>query len=247
MKGLTILLLIVAGVFIAGPLQADIYEWTDKKGIKHFTNYKPPDDTVILTKSEEVPYDEAADLARIEADTQYQLELARMELAAREAELEQREAEAKRKITEAQRYADDTVRAADEYLDDTRYDRWYYRSGGYWGGGYRHSRDKRSYYRNRTTSIYWKDRSRIDHYRHSYPKKSQYRYRKEYHGRSYGHKKQAYSRSHRSSQYMRSTGQPTRSADRVNSRSRGTMGRSHMSRGSMGRSYMSSGSFGRRR
>ena len=172
MKGLTILLLIVAGVFIAGPLQADIYEWTDKKGIKHFTNYKPPDDTVILTKSEEVPYDEAADLARIEADTQYQLELARMELAAREAELEQREAEAKRKIAEAQRYADDTVRAADEYLDDTVYDRWYYRSGGYWGGGYRHSRDKRSYYRNRTTSIYWKDRSRIDHYRHSYPKKA---------------------------------------------------------------------------
>ena len=134
MKGLSILFFIVAGVLVAGPLQADIYEWTDENGVKHFTNYAPPDDATILIKSEELPYDEAADRARIEADKQFQLELARQELAEREAELERREAEAERKAAEAERYADDTVRAADQYVEDTRNDRWYNRGGGVWGG-----------------------------------------------------------------------------------------------------------------
>ncbi len=236
MKGLKIGLLIVAGVLIAGSLQADIYEWTDKNGIKHFTNYKPPDDATILIKSEETPYDEAADRARTEADKQYQLELARLELAEREAELERREADAARKVAEAERYADNTVRAADEYLSDSLYDRWYYRSGGSWGS-YRHSRYKRSYYRNHTTSIYWKDRSRNDHYRHKYRKKSHYRYREKYQGQPYHHKKYAYPQRYRSSHNLRATGGRAHGANRVNSRSRGQMGRS----------YMSGGSFGRRR
>ena len=113
MKGLSILIIIAAGVLAAGALQADIYEWTDENGVKHFTNYAPPDNATILIKTEEFPYDEAADRARVEADKQFQLELTRLELAEREAELERREAEAVRRAAEAERYADDTVRAAD--------------------------------------------------------------------------------------------------------------------------------------
>jgi hypothetical protein len=234
MKGFKILLLTVAWVFFAGYLQADIYEWTDKNGIKHFTNYKPPDDATILIKSEEMPYDEAADRARIEADKQYQLELARLELAEREAELERREADAERKVAEAERYADDTVRAADQYLDDSLYDRWYYRSGSWGGYHYGRSRYSRSYYRNHTTSIYWKDRSHNDHYRHNYRKKSHYRYRKKYHGQPYRYKTNAYPHRYRSSHNLRSNGRRTHSANRVNSRSRGQMGRSYLSRASFG-------------
>ena len=133
MKGLKIFLLVAAGCLIAGSLQADIYEWTDASGVKHFTNYAPPDDASILMKTEEVPYDEAADLARMEADRQYQLqyqlEIAKQEIALREAELERREAEAERKAAEAE----ERVRAADQYLNDSQNDRWYYRGGGYYG------------------------------------------------------------------------------------------------------------------
>ena len=236
MKGLKIGLLIVAGVLIAGSLQADIYQWTDQNGIKHFTNYKPPDDATILIKSKELPYDEAADRARAEADKQYQLELTRLELAEREAELERREADAARKVAEVERYADDTVREADEYLSDSRYDRWYYRSGGSWGS-YRHSRYNRSYRRNHTTSIYWKDRSRKDHYRHNSRGKSHYRYGKKYHGQPSYHKKNTYPQRYRSSHNLRGAGGRAHSTHRVNSRGRGQMGRS----------YMSGGSFGRRR
>ena len=103
MQGIKLLLFIAAGVLIAGSLQADIYEWTDENGVKHFTNYAPPDDATILMKTEEVPYDEAADRARIEADKKYQLELAMQEIAAREAELQRREAEAERNAAAAAR------------------------------------------------------------------------------------------------------------------------------------------------
>ena len=234
MKGLSILFFIVAGVLVAGPLQADIYEWTDENGVKHFTNYAPPDDATILIKSEELPYDEAADRARIEADKQFQLELARQELAEREAELERREAEAERKAAEAERYADDTVRAADQYVEDTRNDRWYNRGGGVWGG-YRAPRYRRSFYRNETASIYWIDRPYIDHYRHKYRKKSQRRHSKKYYGKPSRHPKHAYPQKYRSPQRVQSVGRRPHRSNRVNSLSRGQMGRSQVSRGSSGR------------
>ena len=217
MQGLKLLIFIAAGILIAGSLQADIYEWTDENGVKHFTNYAPPDDATLLIKTEEVPYDEAADRARIEADKKYQLELARQEIAAREAELQRREAEVERNAAAAERYAEDTMRAADQYLEDSRSDRWYNRGGAYWGG-YRPPRYRRSFYRNETASIYWVDRPHIDHYR------NKYRY-----------KKQADPQKYRSPHQPRSTGRRTQSAYRVNSRSRGQMGRRHISTGAYGR------------
>ena len=54
MQGLKLLIFIAAGILIAGSLQADIYEWTDENGVKHFTNYAPPDDATLLIKTEEV-------------------------------------------------------------------------------------------------------------------------------------------------------------------------------------------------
>ena len=234
MKGLSILFFIVAGVLVAGPLQADIYEWTDENGVKHFTNYAPPDDATILIKSEELPYDEAADRARIEADKQFQLELARQELAEREAELERREAEAERKAAEAERYADDTVRAADQYVEDTRNDRWYNRGGGVWGG-YRSPRYRRSFYRNETASIYWIDRPHIDHYGNKYRKNSQRRHTKKYYGKPSRHTKHAYPQKYQSPQRVQSVGRRPHRSNRVNSLGRGQMGRSQVSRGSSGR------------
>jgi len=230
MQGIKLLLFIAAGVLIAGSLQADIYEWTDENGVKHFTNYAPPDDATILIKTEEVPYDEAADRARMEADKQYERELAMQEIAAREAELQRREAEAERNAAAAERYAEETMREADQYLEDSRNDRWYYRGGAYLGG-YLPSRYRRSFYRNETASIYWVDRPHIDHYRNIYRKKSRYRHSNKYNDIKYRFKKRAYPQKYRSAPQLRPTGRRTQSAYRVHSRGRGQMGRGHISSG----------------
>ena len=226
MKVLKILLFFAAGCLYAGSLHADIYEWTDENGVKHFTNYAPPDDATILIKSEEVPYDEAADRARIEAERQQQLELARLEIAEREAELERRAAEAERRAMEAERYAEETVRAADQYLEDTRNDRWYYRGGGFWGG-YRTPRTSRRFYRNETASIYWVDRPYVGHHKRKYPGKSHYGHS----GKNFGHKyqsnKHSYPKYYQSPQSSRSPKRVRQGGLRVKARSRGPMGRSH--------------------
>jgi hypothetical protein len=213
MKGLTIFLMVAAGCFITGSLQADIYEWTDENGVKHFTNYAPPEDARILMKTEEVPYDEAADLARMEADRQYHLELARQEIAEREAELERREAEAERKAAEAERYAREKIREADQYLDDAKSDRWYYRSGGYYG-----------YYRPPYVQHYKRKYPKKIHYGHSGKKYNQKHHRKKHAGH-YKYQPPYNSRSHSRNNY---SGYP------VKARSRGNLGRNYSIGGSYG-------------
>ena len=235
MNGIIIRVVIIAVFLIAGSVQADIYQGTDENGVKHFTNYQPPDHAAILMKTKEVPYDEAADRARIEADRQYQLELERLELAKREAEIEQREAAAERKVREAERYADETMREADEYRDDSIYDRWYYRSGSWGTYHYGHSRYKRHYYRNHTTSIYWKDRRPGKHYKPKYHKKSGDRYRKNYHSPSYRHKTHTGFKRYRPSHHLRSSGRRTHGGYQGNSRSSGRMGGRYFGRGTFGR------------
>ena len=234
MNVLIILLFIAAGCLIAGPLHADIYEWTDENGVKHFTNYAPPNDATILIKSDELPYDEAADRARIEAERQLQLELARLEIAEREAELERRAAEAERRAAEAERYAEETVRAADQYLEDTRNDRWYYRGSGFWGG-YRPPHSGRRFYRNETASIYWIDRPNVDHHRRKYSSKSHYGHSGKNFGNKYQSNKPIYSPKYHSPQSLRSPGGSIQGGLRVTTGSRSQMGRSHSRSGSYGR------------
>jgi hypothetical protein len=231
MKILKILLFAAAGCLIAGSLQADIYGWTDGNGVKHFTNYAPPDDATILMKTAEVPYDEAADRARIEADRQYQLEFAKLEIAEREAELAQREAEAERRAAEAERYAAETEQAADQYLEDAKNDRNYHRGGGYYGY-YRPPYYKRWYYRKyKPTHYYIRPHKRI------YRKKSHYGYSKKSYGNKYHQKKHAYPQKYPSTRSLRSPGLSSHGVFRVNSRSGGRMGRSQAGRGSYGRRY----------
>ena len=57
MKALKIFLCIIMGCVVASPLYADIYEWTDKDGVTHYTNYAPPPEAKIIMKTEELPYD----------------------------------------------------------------------------------------------------------------------------------------------------------------------------------------------
>jgi len=164
---------------------------------------------------------------------QQQLELARLEIAEREAELQRREAEAERRAEEAERYADETLRAADEYLADARDDRYSYGGGGY-SGYYRPSHYKRWYYRNNTASIYFVDRPYSGHTKRKYRGKNNYGHSGKYHGSNYRAKKPAYPKQYPSTHNLRSRSGNTHGTYRVNARSRGRVGRSHSSRGSFG-------------
>jgi hypothetical protein len=66
-------------------------------------------------KTPEIPYDETADDQRREID---RLEIARQELADREARLLQQQLEAERRIAEANSRAEETLRRADKILEE---------------------------------------------------------------------------------------------------------------------------------
>jgi hypothetical protein len=132
MKTFKLILFILGGCFAASFSLADIYEWTDENGITHYTNQTPPLGSKILMIAKEEPYDEAADRKRMEADRQERLELARLEIAQREAELELRQVEAERRLAEADRLVQEAIRENDYYLYETSSRNWAIsRTGGY--------------------------------------------------------------------------------------------------------------------
>ena len=51
MKPLKIFLLATIGCFFSAFLYADIYEWTDEEGVRHFTNSAPPPEAKIMMKT----------------------------------------------------------------------------------------------------------------------------------------------------------------------------------------------------
>ena len=184
MKGLKISLLIAVQFFIASSLFADIYEWTDANGVKHFTNYAPPDNAKLLMKTEAVPYDEAADVERMETEQQDQLELERQEIAEREAELEWKVAEAERRLAALDRQAERIEREADEWsdasADDAYIDRGYesYGSYGYYPGYYTYPRKQRWYYRNHSGGIFYEKPHYKRYHRYHHYKKKDYGHHK---------------------------------------------------------------------
>jgi len=160
MNGFKLCVLVLIGCMFAGVATADIYEWTDEDGVKHYSNYAPPENSRVMMKTKEEPYDEAADHARAEDDRQALLELTRLEIAQREAELAQREAEAERRLTEADRLAEEALRDAESYIEEAENSQTTY--GGYGigcYGGYYGCRDPlygRWYYRNESAGIFFK-------------------------------------------------------------------------------------------
>lgn len=133
MNRLKILILIALSGLVASSVFADIYEWTDEDGVRHFTNYAPPAHSKVLMKTKEVPYDEESDRERMEADQLAQRELADQEIEEREAELELRETEAEQRLAEADRVAQEARRDADLILQEAEANRRVvYPSWGYW-------------------------------------------------------------------------------------------------------------------
>lgn len=216
MKRATIVLVMIVTCLIASSLQADIYEWTDESGVRHFTNYAPPDDAKILMKTKEVPYDEAADRARREAEERQRLELERLELAEREADLERREAEAQRRRVEADREADELLQEAERILTRSREDRYSYQTFGWgrFGRGYAYNGlypvspffnehpYNRWYYRGKRGSIYYTTPRVKQHRSHRYYGDKQYYL----HKKSYDHTKLRHNHTYRPNHHYKSSG-----------------------------------------
>jgi len=197
-KGLRTVLYVTLGCFVACPLFADIYEWTDENGVKHYTNYAPPPEAKFLMKTEEVPYNEAADRARMEAEQEVQLELARLELAERKAELEWREAQTEQRLAEASRQAEETLREAERILNEARNERYNNRNHGYthyYRGHYPYHHKDRLYYRSKTSSIYYVRPPHSIHSKH-------YRLKKHH----FGHDKKHSHKPHYGKKYSRKPG-----------------------------------------
>jgi hypothetical protein len=189
MNGFKIYLLITVFCMVASTALADIYEWTDADGVKHYSNYAPPENSRIIMKTKEEPYDEAADRARAEAERQAQLESTRLEIAQREAELELREAEADRKLAEADRLAEEAQRDAESSIEEAENSRTAYQSYGYGCYGYYNGCSDllygRLYYRNDTASIFFKKPPYTTRYRYyRYPKRYGSHYTDDYRNKS---------------------------------------------------------------
>ena len=88
------------------PAAADLYYWTDQKGVRHYTNTKPPDGENATALMEELPHDPATE------DQRRRQEDAMLEEAEQDA-LQERLEEAERKAEEARRQAEAAQRKAD--------------------------------------------------------------------------------------------------------------------------------------
>ena len=92
MKSLITLIFILGILLWVPAANADIYSWTDEKGVKHFGNQPPENATDVKIVFEEKPHDEAADRQRRETENRELTDLIR-DLE----EEEQREAAEQRK------------------------------------------------------------------------------------------------------------------------------------------------------
>jgi hypothetical protein len=189
MSWFKIIVFILLSCIVATSSFADIYEWTDENDVKHYSNYAPAAKSKVLMKTKEEPYDEEADRVRMEAERQERLELARLEIAQREAEFELREAAAGRKLVTADRVAQEALREADYYLAETGTSgRVIYRGGGFGCSDHRYGCSdpihRRWYYRTKHRRSSYNKLSHLSPYQ-------RYRYIKKHYGPNnldYGHK-----------------------------------------------------------
>jgi hypothetical protein len=154
------LVVVLLGV---GSANADIYVWTDESGIKHITNYAPPEQAQVLIRTPEIPYDAEADRQRREAERREQLAREKQELAEQKARLEllEREAHARmsaaeqmhREMSAYEKGRADQARESDTSIRSYWYGGpvWYGKWGRYPGYG------RNSYYR-KDGNIYYKKR-----------------------------------------------------------------------------------------
>jgi hypothetical protein len=98
-------------------LHADIYSWTDDKGVKHFTNRFSASAGGTLTKTEEILFDEANDKELQRKNEWWWIENVARQIAEKEAAIEKREEETEKKLAAAQQKTEEALRVAEKMLE----------------------------------------------------------------------------------------------------------------------------------
>jgi hypothetical protein len=142
---------------------ADIYVWTDESGIKHITNYAPPEHAHVLLRTPEIPYDAEADRQRREAEQRERLAREKRELAEQEARLELLEREASARMAAAEQLRREMSAyekgREDQARESSTTSRSYWYGGPIWYGGWgRHPGYGRNGYYRKNGSIFYKQR-----------------------------------------------------------------------------------------
>jgi len=101
MKFLNILIISVLTFFCVSTLAAEIYIWTDEKGVKHYSDHPPEnaENYDVQTESQTSQHDEAADKKRTEAEQEQVQEF----IKEADENFEKQQQEEKRKAEEAER------------------------------------------------------------------------------------------------------------------------------------------------
>jgi type IV secretory pathway VirB10-like protein len=109
------------GTAVAGDEQ--IYQWTDEKGVQHFSNTPPETPVEDLERMPEIPYDPEADQARMKEDAtwlrkeQQRAERERRRMAEEKAAAE---AEKKRRAAEQEKAQDEARQQAEKEAEEKR-------------------------------------------------------------------------------------------------------------------------------
>ena len=207
----------IIGILLIGfwtpHLRADIYSWTDKDGVVHYTNYNPPKEAKIFLKAPEIIYDEnvVQESRRTDELDSYrsviqkiaeQLTLIAKKQQAIENQLDAANRKAEQVLERSQDLPDETQlpvrnvsgfeRSVSEHITDTGYKRSYNSYGYYpyspyyrYKYNYRHGGFKHRYlkYYRYGKRDYGHRYKR--HFRHSY--KHRFGHFSKHHGRKFSH------------------------------------------------------------
>lgn len=157
MKGMVALLNAVMLCAFSTTALADIYQWTDEDGVKHYSNFAPPDQAETLIKSEELPYTGMSDEELRAAERAQNLADAQREMAERKVEILEKQLAAERRMEAAEERAADMIQEAESLLEkaEEKYQNaykyrylyyGYYPFYKYWRHGKKHITHDRAYY-----------------------------------------------------------------------------------------------------
>jgi hypothetical protein len=162
MKPRLILMFCLAVLVTPAAAGADIYRWKDAKGVMHFSNEPPPPGAQVIEKTEEAPFDPAADRQRLEEERRMRLEYRQLEIEERKAQAAARERDAQLKLEqERTRQLEESARSRANDDSNNTEDDYYLRYGTYGPGYYYRGRSGnpnlyRGYYRE-DNNLYYKD------------------------------------------------------------------------------------------
>ena len=117
-------------------VSADIYEWIDENGIRHFSNQEPLDKSKVVAITRESRHNELSQTAQMGAEKEERLRSEQLKIAEKEIEILERELALERKIEAVNQQAEQTLQKAEALLDEAKASRDTSNSRRYISSGY---------------------------------------------------------------------------------------------------------------